>query len=293
MAKAKAPLKGCRPLPGKAAAIISGVEKKAAPFAPAAGAGVATNAAKYKKPADAGNEAAPTVPEAADSDAALAELAGLAPLFPVSEGKRPVLVLASASARRLQILQQIGAVPQHIHAPNIDETPKRGEHPRSLAKRLAREKAEMAKQAVRQVPGLEKALILAADTVVAVGRTILPKAETEEEARDCLRLLSGRTHKVYTAVSLVSARDKIHHRLSESRVRFALLRSKTIAAYLASQEWQGKAGGYAVQGRAGNFILRLVGSYSAIVGLDMAGTYDLLLAQNYPLFEVWQNNPLC
>jgi len=222
-----------------------------------------------------------------------AGIAELAPLFPVSTAARPALVLASSSARRLQILQQIGAVPQHIHSPDIDETPKRGEHPRSLAKRLAREKAEAARQAVRRVPGLEKALILAADTVVAVGRTALPKAETEEEARDCLRLLSGRTHKVYTAVSLVNAKDKIHHRLSESRVRFALLRPQTIAAYLASQEWQGKAGGYAVQGRAGNFMLRLVGSYSAIVGLDMANTYDLLLAQNYPLFEVWQNNPLC
>lgn len=227
---------------------------------------------------------------------AQAELAGimeLSPLFAVPPGERPPFVLASTSPRRLQLLRQIGAVPQHIHAPDIDEMPKKGEHPRALAKRLAREKAEAAKGAVRSVAGLEKALILAADTVVAVGRTILPKPETEEEARDCLRLLSGRTHKVYTAMSLVNAKDKITHRLSESRVRFALLRPGTVDAYLASQEWQGKAGGYAIQGRAGSFIIRLVGSYSGIVGLDMAAAYDLLLAQNYPLFEIWQDNPVC
>jgi len=291
MAKAKsaAGKQAAAPKGAAARSAATAAADKAAGSAAAVAAGQALPAAA----AAAKQPEAPPQPAAGGSMPAGAEIAELAPLFPVSPAVRPALVLASSSARRLQILQQIGAVPQHIHSPDIDETPKRGEHPRSLAKRLAREKAEAARQAVRPVPGLEKALILAADTVVAVGRTALPKAETEEEARDCLRLLSGRTHKVYTAVSLVNAKDKIHHRLSESRVRFALLRPQTIAAYLASQEWQGKAGGYAVQGRAGNFMLRLVGSYSAIVGLDMANTYDLLLAQNYPLFEVWQNNPLC
>lgn len=256
----------------------------------------AKSAGAAAKALAAGAEAAAEQGAAVQTAGNQAEIAGimeLSPLFAVPAGARPALVLASTSARRLQLLRQIGAVPQHIHAPDIDETAKKGEHPRSLAKRLAREKAEAAKSAVRSVGGLENALILAADTVVAVGRAVLPKPETVDEARDCLRLLSGRTHKVYTAMSLVNAKGKIAHRLSESRVRMALLRPKTIEAYLASEEWQGKAGGYAVQGRAGCFILRLVGSYSGVVGLDIAAVYDLLLAQNYPLFETWQDNPVC
>lgn len=205
----------------------------------------------------------------------------------VKEKHTHALVLASASPRRLALLRQIGVEPQHLHAASIDETPKRGEHPRYLARRLAREKAEHAEQAIRVIPGLEKAIILAADTVVAVGRTILPKPEVEDEARECLRLLSGRAHKVFTSIYLISAKGRHQHRLVESRVRFAWLSRKMIDVYLASEEWQGKAGGYAIQGRAGTFVVRLVGSYTGVVGLALAETADLLQAQNYPVYEGW------
>jgi len=202
-------------------------------------------------------------------------------------GGTPPLVLASASVRRLALLNQIGIEPQHLHDCNLDETPKKGEYPRVLAKRLAREKAQAARRAVCQVAGLERALILSADTVVAVGRTILPKPETQEEARACLRLLSGRMHKVFTAVCLMSAHGQLHQRLVESRLRFARLGTKLIESYLATEEWKGKAGGYAIQGLAGAFAVRLVGSYSNVVGLPLAETIDLLRGQNYPVFANW------
>lgn len=243
--------------------------------------------AKTKAKKSIADEAPEAVIDAADE--AGAELGAL---FAVPQTGFPPLVLASASPRRLQLLRQIGVAPQHIHAPNIDETPQKNEHPRNLAKRLAREKAAAARGAVSSVPGLEKALILAADTVVAVGRMALPKAETAEEARDCLSLLSGRTHKVYTAMCLIGADGKMTQRLSETRVRFALLRPKTLDAYLNSQEWEGKAGGYAIQGRAGSFVVRLVGSYSGVVGLDVASAYDLLTHARYPLSDAWQDGAL-
>lgn len=199
----------------------------------------------------------------------------------------PALVLASASPRRLALLRQIGVEPHHLHASNIDETPKRSEHPRYLAKRLAREKAEHAERAVRMIPDLEHAVILAADTVVAVGRTILPKPVTEDEARECLRLLSGRSHKVFTAICIVNAKGRLLHKMVETRLRFAWLSRQVIDTYLASREWRGKAGGYAIQGRAGAFVIRLVGSYSAVVGLDLAETFALLRAQDYPVCAGW------
>jgi len=199
----------------------------------------------------------------------------------------PVLVLASASARRLALLRQIGIEPQHLHDCNLDETPLKSEHPRTLAKRLARQKAETAQAAVRGISGCERALILAADTVVAVGRTILPKPETQEEARECLRLLSGRMHKIFTGVCLISARGQSHQRLVESRLRFARLSERVIDSYIEAGEWQGKAGGYAIQGLAGAFAVRLVGSYSNIVGLPLSETVDLLRGQNYPVFARW------
>jgi len=199
----------------------------------------------------------------------------------------PLLVLASASPRRLALLNQIGIEPNHFFACNLDEAPKRGEHPRYLAKRLAREKAQAAETALRKIPHLETALILTADTVVAVGRTSLPKPEVEEEARECLRLLSGRTHKVFTALCLVSARGRHHQTLVETRVRFARLERRLIETYLACEEWKGKAGGYAIQGLAGSFVVRLVGSYSNVVGLPLAETAQLLRAQNYPVTATW------
>ncbi|MHC5305814.1 Maf-like protein [Bartonella sp. LJL80] len=200
---------------------------------------------------------------------------------------RPNLVLASASPRRLALLHQIGIDPDHLHPADLDETPKRGEHPRFLAKRLAAGKAQKAEQIIRTMPDFRHALVLAADTVVSVGRTVLPKPDGEDEARECLRLLSGRTHKVYTGVCLINGKGKSHHKLVETRVRFERLNRKVIDAYLASGEWRGKAGGYAIQGRAGSFVIQLVGSYTNVVGLPLAETVELLTAQNYPVFESW------
>ena len=177
-----------------------------------------------------------------------------------------------------------------MHPADIDETPHLLEHPRFLARRLAKEKAERGAKLVRVLPGLEEALVLAADTVVAVGRRILPKPADEDEARECLRLLSGRTHKVYTGVCLINAKGKSRHKLVESRVRFERLGREVIEAYLLSGEWQGKAGGYAIQGRAGCFALQISGSYSGIVGLPLAETVELLTTQNYPVFERWQKD---
>lgn len=179
---------------------------------------------------------------------------------------RPPLVLASASPRRLALLAQIGVAPDQVIAADIDETPLKGETPRALALRLARRKAEAA--------GIEGARVLAADTVVAVGRRILPKAETEQEARFCLALLSGRGHRVYTGVALKQAETRL--RLVETRVTFKRLSAAEIDAYLASDEWRGKAGGYAAQGLAGRFITNIVGSYSSIVGLPLYETANLL-----------------
>jgi septum formation protein len=185
------------------------------------------------------------------------------------------LVLASASPRRLALLAQIGVTPDAVLAADIDETPMENETPRALALRLARMKAE----AVR----IDGARILAADTVVAAGRRVLPKTETEDEARACLRLLSGRGHRVYTGVALRCAEpagsarhDAVRTRLVETRVTFKLLTKVEIDHYVASEEWRGKAGGYAAQGCAARFITQIVGSYSNIVGLPLYETAHLL-----------------
>lgn len=180
--------------------------------------------------------------------------------------KRP-LVLASASPRRLELLRQIGLEPAKIAAAEIDETPLNGETPRRLALRLACAKAEAV--------DTPDAIVLAADTVVAVGRRILPKAETEEEARACLALLSGRSHRVFTAIA-VRDNGATRSRVVEARVAFKRLMARDIDAYIASGEWRGKAGGYAVQGRAGAFVLSIIGSYTAIVGLPLYETATLL-----------------
>lgn len=177
------------------------------------------------------------------------------------------LVLASASPRRLTLLAQIGIVPDEVRAADIDETPLKGEGPRLHALRLARGKAEAV--------SADGVLVLAADTVVAVGRRILPKAETEQQARDCLALLSGRTHRVYTGVALKQA-DIVRTRLGEARVSFKVLSAPEIDAYIVSGEWQGKAGGYAIQGLAARYITNIIGSYSAIVGLPLFETANLI-----------------
>jgi septum formation protein len=180
------------------------------------------------------------------------------------------LVLASASPRRLDLLRQVGVEPDLVDAADIDETPLTKETPRLLALRLARAKAALV--AARHAG----AYVLAADTVVAVGRRVLPKAETEAEARACLELLSGRGHRVETAVAVQAPDGRVAARLVESRVQVKRLTEAEVAAYLASGEWRGKAGGYAVQGRAGAFIIALHGSYSAVVGLPLYETLTLL-----------------
>lgn len=187
------------------------------------------------------------------------------------------LVLASASPRRLALLARIGIVPDAVDPAAIDETPGKGEPPAAYARRMAAEKA--AAVAARH-PG---ALVLAADTVVAAGRRILPKAEDEAEAQRCLRLLSGRRHRVLSAVTLIGADGVPRHRLSVSIVTFKRLIDAEIAAYLASGEWHDKAGGYAIQGRAEAFVRFLSGSHSSVVGLPLYETRALLLAERYPL----------
>lgn len=202
---------------------------------------------------------------------------------------RPQLVLASGSPRRLALLQQAGIEPDRLTPVDADETPRRGEAPRSLARRLAREKAELAMEKARLSPELQNSYILAADTVVALGRRILPKAEMLDQASQCLRLLSGRSHRVYTAVTLVTPKGAMRHRLAESRVRFKRLSNDESEAYLASGEWRGKAGGYAIQGLAGVFALKIVGSYSNVVGLPLHETVSLLVGEGYPVYFNWLN----
>ena len=197
------------------------------------------------------------------------------------------LVLASGSPRRLALLNQIGVEPDRVLPVTVDETPKPRELPRNLARRLAHEKVSAALAATIADPDLSGALILAADTVVSVGRRILPKAELIEEAASCLRQLSGRSHRVYTAIALVTAKGHIRRRLIETRVRFKRLSREDVESYLASGEWRGKAGGYAVQGFAGAFVIRLNGSYSNVVGLPLYEVMMLLTGEGYPVHFNW------
>jgi septum formation protein len=200
---------------------------------------------------------------------------------------RPKLVLASASPRRLALLEQIGVAPDLLLPVSIDERPKRNERPRTLALRLAEEKARAAYRLASHDPALLGALILAADTVVSVGRRILPKAETVDEASGCLDLLSGRAHRVSTALCLSTARGAFRSRVIESRVRFKRLSDAEIEGYLAAGEWRGKAGGYAIQGLAGCFVVKLTGSYGAVVGLPLYETANLLSGEGFPLHKDW------
>ncbi|MGE4352274.1 MAG: nucleoside triphosphate pyrophosphatase [Bdellovibrionales bacterium] len=178
-------------------------------------------------------------------------------------------ILASASPRRLSLLADIGVAPDEVIPAACDETPYKGERPRALAERLALEKG-------RVIADLHPdAMVLAADTVVACGRRVLPKAETEDDVRTCLTLLSGRRHHVYTAVAVFTPDGLIRHRLSDSRVAFKRLSPEEIDAYVASGEGIGKAGGYAIQGKAATLIRSISGSYSGIVGLPLFETASL------------------
>lgn len=202
---------------------------------------------------------------------------------------RVKLTLASGSPRRLQLLQQAGIEPDHLCPVDADETPHKSEAPRTLAKRLAREKAELALKKAERSPELKDSIMLAADTVVALGRRILPKAEMLDEASTSLRLLSGRSHRVYTGITLVTPKGAFRSRLVETRVRFKRLSRGELEAYLASGEWRGKAGGYAIQGLAGTFVVKLVGSYTNVVGLPLYETVSLLVGEGYPVHFNWVN----
>lgn len=188
---------------------------------------------------------------------------------------RPHLVLASASPRRRDLLAQIGVVPDEIQPADLDETPKKGELPRPYANRLAIEKAEAVQ------PGWPDSVILAADTVVAVGRRILPKTETEDEARECLELMSGRAHLVMTGIAVIAPNLPVRHRVVITRVKLKRLTQDEINGYIQSGEWNGKAGGYGIQGIAGAFIQHLSGSYTGVVGLPVHETRNLLQSAGY------------
>ena len=182
---------------------------------------------------------------------------------------RPELVLASASPRRIELLAQLGVTPDRIDPADIDETPLKGETPPRLAERLARSKAEVV---AARAP---EAFVLAADTVVAVGRRFLEKAADEAEAARFLRLLSGRNHRVFTGVALARG-EAITTRVVETRVSFKTLSEAEIVAYVATGDWRGKAGAYGIQGPAGAFVRRIVGSHPAVMGLPLYETANLL-----------------
>ncbi|SFA97124.1 septum formation protein [Poseidonocella pacifica] len=186
------------------------------------------------------------------------------------------LILGSGSPRRRELLKQIGVEPDEIRAPDIDETPLKGEVPRAYCARIAREK-------VTAVAAAEDDIVLCADTTVAVGRRILGKAENEAEARGFLNLLSGRRHRVITSVAIKRGENK-WARDVETAVRMKRLSAAEIDSYIASGDWRGKAGAYGIQGAAGAFIPWINGSFTSVVGLPLAETANLLIAAGYPLY---------
>lgn len=186
----------------------------------------------------------------------------------------PRLILASASPRRRELIARLGITPDAIEAADIDETPDKAELPRDYARRMARQKADAISA---------DGHVLAGDTVVAAGRRILPKAEDEATARRCLELLSGRRHRVLSAIALKRPDGSIHEKLSETTVRFKRLSDEEIDAYIASGEWHGKAGGYAIQGAAEGLIAWIEGSHSGVVGLPLYETRALLKSAGFPI----------
>jgi septum formation protein len=187
---------------------------------------------------------------------------------------QPQLVLASASPRRLDLLAQIGVQPDLVFAADLDETPQKGELPAAYARRIALAKAQA-------VGAGHDGLILAGDTVVACGRRILPKAETADSASACLRLLSGRQHRVYGGIALITTNQRLLLRVVCSKVRFRRLNVADIDACIAAGDWRGKAGGYAIQGFAARYIRYIDGSYSNIVGFSLYDVAALLDTAGY------------
>jgi nucleoside triphosphate pyrophosphatase len=205
------------------------------------------------------------------------------------EAARPRLVLASGSPRRLTLLNQVGLDPDALRPASIDETAKRGEMPRTLVSRLARAKAAAARDQIADDTDLADAYVMAADTVVAVGRRILGKPRFVEEAVAAIELLSGRAHRVLTGVCLITPDDSVRMRIVDTRVRFKRLSQEEKEAYIASREWRGKAGGYAIQGLAGCFVQKIVGSYTNVVGLPLTEVGALLVGEGFPIHFGWVN----
>ncbi|QRM54190.1 Maf-like protein [Sinorhizobium sp. BG8] len=197
------------------------------------------------------------------------------------------LILASGSPRRVELLAQAGIEPARLMPMDIDETPGKSEHPRSLARRLSTSKAEAALAAIKSDPAFSGSFILAADTVVSVGRRILPKTEMVEEASSALHLLSGRSHRVYTGICVITPDRKVRQKVIDTKVRFKRLSGLDIENYLASGQWRGKAGGYGIQGIAGGFVVKLVGSYTNVVGLPLYETLGLLSGEGFDVHHGW------
>ncbi len=212
-----------------------------------------------------------------------------APSAVVQSSANKLLVLASASSRRLALLEQVGIEPNALRPASIDETPRKGEQPRSYAQRLARSKAMTAKERLEREPNLAGAFVLAADTVVAVSRKIIGKPEYLNEAAAALQALSGRSHRVYTSICLITDTGAVKMRTVETRVRFKRLAAEEMDSYLACGEWRGKAGGYAIQGIAGAFVQKIVGSYSNVVGLPLNEVVQLLTGEGFPVYFNWLN----
>lgn len=192
-----------------------------------------------------------------------------------AQNSHPELILASASPRRRELLARLDIEPARIAPADIDETPRKGELPRPYVQRMAREKA--------LAVAADDGFVLAGDTVVAAGRRILPKAEDEATARECLTLLSGRRHRVFSAIALAAPDGTVRERMSETIVRFKVLSAQEIDAYIAGREWHGKAGGYAIQGHAEALIAWIQGSHSGVVGLPLFETRTLLKAAGFPI----------
>ena len=187
----------------------------------------------------------------------------------------PPLLLASSSPRRRDLLAQLGVTPAAVHAPDIDETPRKGELPRVYAERMAQEKARAA-----AAHGAGH-IVLAGDTTVALGRRILPQAETAEDVAGFLATLSGRRQQVFASVAVIDGAGRLRSRVTASVVRFKRLTKAEIAAYAGCGEGTGKAAGYAIQGRAAGFVAHISGSYSGVVGLPLYETRQLLLASGF------------
>jgi septum formation protein len=200
---------------------------------------------------------------------------------------RPSLVLASASPRRLMLLSQIGVEPDALRPASIDESARRAEMPRSYVSRLARAKAEVARDLIANDKDLAEAFVLAADTAVTHGRSIFGKPANVDEALAMLLRLSGRSHRVLTGLCLITPDDRVRLKIVETRVRFRRLSKEDLESYLASREWRGKAGGYAIQGIAGCFVQKLSGSYTNVVGLPLTEVAGMLLGEGFPIRFNW------